>query len=138
MNKIVIDTNVLIYGRDQNSAFHQDAVEILTDNSVEIYVTSKIISEYFAVCTKFGISEGDIWSFYEELKRNASILFPNPESISHFEDILKRYKPVGNRVFDMEIVSVMMANGISKLATANVKDFQEIIEIEIVPILRKE
>lgn len=138
MTKIIVDTNVLIYGRNQSSIFHQSAVEILKDDSVELFVTSKIISEYFAVCTKLGISEDDIWSFYEELKRNTTLLHTDTESVIHFEELVKKYKPVGNRVFDIEIVSVMMANGVLKLATANVKDFQNIAEIEIVSLLRNE
>jgi len=136
MTNIFVDTNVFIYGRDQSSAFHQSAVEVLMDDAFDLYVSSKVISEYFAVCTKLGISEDNIWNFYEELKRNTSILNPDLESIAHFEALMKKYAPVGNRVFDMEIVSIMMANGISKLATANVRDFQEVMEVEIVPVLR--
>ena len=138
MTKILVDTNVLIYGRDQTSAFHNDAVDILLDNSTELYITSKIVSEYFAVCTKLGIKEGDIWSFYEELRRNTSLLYPNFESIAHFEELTKKYKPIGNRVFDMEIVSVMLANEITKIATANTKDFIGITEIELIQLSRRE
>jgi predicted nucleic acid-binding protein len=138
MTKIVIDTNVLIYGRDQSSAFHQNAVKVLTDVSSELYVTTKTISEYFAVCTKLGIKERDIWNFFEDLKRNTSFLMPDSESLIQFEDLITKYKPIGNRVYDMEIVSVMLSNGIQKLATANVIDFQAVKEIEIIPILRND
>ena len=93
---------------------------------------------YFAVCTKLSIKEKDIWNFYRELRENTTLLFPDSDSIAYFEQLVKRYKPIGNRVFDIEIVSVMLANDISKLATANTKDFIDVKEIEVVSILRNE
>ena len=55
MNKILVDTNVLIYALDKNSLFYDRAVKILTKTDTIIYLTSKNISEFFAVCTKLKV-----------------------------------------------------------------------------------
>ena len=137
MNKVVIDTNVLIYGLDARSGFHSSAVKILTNNSIVLYTPTKVISEYFAVSSKIGIPEDQVWSFYEEIKKFTNILFPDKSSMAQFEMFMKKYKPRANRVFDMEIVSLALGNQINQLATANVKDFQDISEIELIQLERK-
>jgi hypothetical protein len=65
---------------------------------------------------------------------NADILFPDSLSLNHFEQLIQKYKPRGNRVFDLEIVSVAIANGIPEIATANLNDFQGLPEISVVPL----
>jgi predicted nucleic acid-binding protein len=134
MTKLLIDTNILIYTVDEKSVFNTRARQILQDPGVSIFITTKSISEFFAVCTKLKYKQEIILGFYNELKNNTSILFPNENSLDIFETIFNKYKPVGNRVFDMEIVSIMLANGITKIATFNTKDFIAVNEIELFDI----
>lgn len=134
MIDLMVDTNVLIYARDQRSAFHAGAVRTLTDPTHRLFVPTKVISEYFAVCSKLGIEESKIWTFYGDLKRNAQLLYPGANSMAIFETLIKQYQPRGNQVFDLAIVSVALANGISQLATVNTKDFSHVSEIQVTPI----
>ncbi len=132
MNKLVVDTNILIYALDESSIFHVKASAILQDENNLLFTTSKNISEYFAVCSKLGVDEGKVLGFYEDLTHNIIFLFPNEHSLQHFQVLLKKYKPKGNRVYDIEIVSIMLANNIKRVATFNVDDFKNIDEIEII------
>jgi predicted nucleic acid-binding protein len=109
MNKVVLDTNVFIYAIDNSSEHHQYASRILADNKIELYTTSKNISEYFAVCSKIKINHQKMMDFYEDIKASVMILFTTNDSLVHFEKLIKKYKPKGNQVFDIEIVSVMNA-----------------------------
>ena len=70
-------------------------------------------------------------NFYEELKTNTKILFPAKKSLSIFENLIQQYQPKGNHTFDVEIVSIMLANGISHIATFNQKDYININEVQI-------
>jgi len=70
-------------------------------------------------------------AFYEELRINATILYPNPASLQHFQSLLAKYQPKGNRVYDVEIVSIMMSYELKKIATFNETDFKSIDEVEI-------
>ncbi len=137
MSKVIVDTNVLIYGLDPHSGFHTSSVELLRDISNTLFIPTKVVSEYFAVCSKLGIDDSIIWNFYEEIKQYTTILFPDQNSLIHFEILVKKYKPRGNRVFDIEIVSVALANNLTHVATANISDFQRISEIQLIPIKQK-
>jgi predicted nucleic acid-binding protein len=132
MNKVVLDTNVLIYALDESSIFHLRASEILQDENNLLFTTSKNISEYFAVCSKLGVDSNKFLGFYEDLTHNLTFLFPNEYSLQHFEMLLQKYKPKGNRVYDVEIFSIMLANNIKYVATFNVEDFKNISEVEII------
>jgi predicted nucleic acid-binding protein len=55
-------------------------------------------------------------------------------NLPYFTKRQRKYNPRGNRVYDIEIVSVMLANGLKKVATANIDDFSNIDEIEVIEI----
>ena len=69
--------------------------------------------------------------YLEEFTDIATVLFPNNKSIDIFKSLCKKYKPHRNQVFDMEIVSILLANGLNVIATFNHKDFKHITEIQI-------
>lgn len=130
MSKLLIDTNIFIYALDKDSIHHQKSVEYLTSKD-KLFTTSKNISEYFAVTSKIGIETAITIGFYGEIKQNLVVLYPNDKSLLIFEKLYKKYAPKGNRVFDLEIVSIMLANKIHKIATLNQKDFITIDEVQL-------
>ncbi|MBS3742621.1 MAG: PIN domain-containing protein [Candidatus Cloacimonetes bacterium] len=133
MSDLLVDTNVFIYDLERSSQFHTDAVKILnSDNS--LYTTSKNVSEYFAVLTKLKVDNNLIWKYYNDIKKNVKILFPAPGSLSIFEHLYNKYLPEGNRIYDLEVVSIMLYHEIPSLSTFNVRDFQNIDEIELYEI----
>ncbi len=119
MNKVVLDTNVFIYALDEQSIFYERAVNILQAEENELFTTTKNISEYFAVASKLAIEKEKVFGFYEDLRLNATILFPNETSLHFLEMLQKKYQPKGNRVYDMEIVSVMLAHDLEQVMVKN-------------------
>jgi hypothetical protein len=75
--------------------------------------------------------------FYSDVKENFNILYPNGNSLAIFETLIRKYKPKGNRVYDVEIVSIILANGLNTIETANIDDFAGIDEIEIIKVYHK-
>ena len=61
-----------------------------------------------------------------------NMLFPDEVSHKIFMSLIQEYMPERNRVFDIEIVSIMLANKITRIATYNKKDFDGIPGIEII------
>lgn len=117
--KFVIDTNVLIYSLDQSSQFFNFSKKIIDENKENVCIVHKTISEFVCVLSKIGkydVIKNELPKIIDEL----NILFPDYESANHFKDLVKKYKPKGNQAYDFEIVSVMMANNIKKIATINV------------------
>ncbi|MCF8262332.1 MAG: PIN domain-containing protein [Melioribacteraceae bacterium] len=129
MSKIFIDTNVFIYALDKNSKYHEWSKTILTDSKIDLLTTTKNISEFFAVTTKFGLQFESTFSFYKEMRKNCTILFPSEKSLTKFANLLEKYPSKGNRVFDSEIASIL-SNGLNRLASLNKRDFEEITEIK--------
>ena len=124
----------LVYAYDANSAFHQQAVTFLTHPNFEYYVTTKNISEYFGVLSKMNEPFAKVWQFYQSIKANCGILCPNPVSLAIFEKLLQQYQPKGNRVYDLEIVSIALAHQITDIGTHNVKDFSTFVEVNAHPL----
>ncbi len=134
MNKIGVDTNIFIYALDSSSPHHNKCDGFLKSLENELFITTKNISEYVAVCTKIGVDRVTMNGFYAEIKKNATILYPNKQSLNRFEQLNEAYKPRGNRVFDVEIAAILTTNNVSKLATVNIDDFKNIKEIELIDL----
>lgn len=133
-NRILVDTNILIYSIDADSKFHQKSLEILLDPENELYTTSKNISEFLVVLTRAETVKINIIGALEilsELLTDITILYPNEKTHLIFYELLKKYKPVGLKIHDFEIASISLANGIDKIATKNKSDFKNIEEIKI-------
>lgn len=127
----LVDTNILIYAYDNASVFNRQAMAFLEDDDINLYITTKNISEFFAFLTKQGEPFSKIFLFYEDILYNSTTLFPTTQSLDILENLLQKYQPRGNRVFDIEIVSIALANGIHTIATINEKDFWQITEISL-------
>jgi len=134
MNNILLDTNILVYAFDETSEFHQKASELFLNDENNLFVATKNISEFFAVCSKLNLDLNKTFGFYSDLKENCNILKPTDKSLDIFETLIKKYKPRGNRVYDIEIVSIMLANELKIVATANINDFKSIDEIQLIEI----
>ena len=133
-NRILVDTNILIYSIDADSKFHQKSLEILLDPENELYTTSKNISEFLVVLTRaetVRINVIDALGILSELLTDITILYPNEKTHLIFYELLKKYKPAGLKIHDFEIASISLANGIDKIATENKSDFKNIEEIKI-------
>ncbi len=129
--KVVLDTNILVYGINEESIYFDRIREVFEGNRYSFFVTTKVITEFVSVLSKLGrydIIENELPSILSQFKS----IYPNRKSIGIFQRLIKKYKPVGNRVFDIEIVSVMLSKRIRKLFTFNVRDFEGIDEIELI------
>ena len=51
-DRILIDTNILIYSIDVDSKFHHKSIKLLPNPDNELYTTSKNISEFLVVLTR--------------------------------------------------------------------------------------
>ena len=133
-NRILVDTNILIYSIDADSKFHKKSLDILLNPENELYTTSKNISEFLVVLTRsetIRINVLEVLEILSELLMNITILYPSRQTHLIFYELLKKYKPTGLRIHDFEIASISLANGIDNIATENRSDFRNIEEIKI-------
>ncbi|RYE28156.1 MAG: hypothetical protein EOP42_17665 [Sphingobacteriaceae bacterium] len=69
-----------------------------------------------------------------DIKTNTTILFSTETSLDYLEKLIQKYQPIGNQVYDIEIVSVMLDNNLQHIATFNKKDFINITEVQLLEI----
>ena len=136
MNKILIDTNLLIYSVDADSLYHHRAQNLLLDLSNELFTTSKNISEFLSVITrgKTSVSMVDAIGAVDDFSRFIKIIFPDNQSQIIFRKMLLRYKPSGLLIHDFEIAAIALSNNITHLATFHHSHFALIKELKLIKI----
>ena len=137
MINILIDTNLLIYAIDEDSKYYHSVQKLLDDESNNLFTTSKNISEFLSVITRYpgkSISIKDALIVIKEFESIFTVLYPSEESNLIFIDLLKKYSPHGRKIHDYEIISIALSYKIKRIAIVNKKDFSEIKEIELITI----
>ncbi|MCH8569040.1 MAG: PIN domain-containing protein [Balneolales bacterium] len=137
MNKILIETNILVYGFDEESTFFEKARKILEQEKYQLVTTSKNLIEFLAVTTKssgYNLENNIALEIIEEIIQGIEIVYPTQESMAIFLDLMNRYQPKGLKVHDFEIISIGLAQGIHEVATFNSKDFKSAKEITLAAI----
>ncbi len=135
MNNVLFDTNLLLYAIDEDSKYFNSVQELLNDNSLNLYTTSKNISEFLSVISRIpnsSISIKEALSIVEEFQSTFKILYPTEKSFAIFINLLNKYTPSGLKIHDFEIISIALSNKIKNIATVNQKDFSGIEEIKLV------
>jgi len=135
MNNVLFDTNLLLYSIDEDSKYFNSVQELLSDESLKLFTTSKNISEFLSVVTRIPnstISVKEALNITEEFRSTFTILYPTEKSYLIFVELLKKYSPRGLKIHDYEIISIALSNKIKSIATINQKDFSGIEEIELV------
>ena len=133
MSKLLLDTNVLIYSIDEGSKYFKKTQNLFSEQ-FELYTTSKNLSEFLSVITRIPknpLSLDDALLIVEDFTNAMTILYPDDESFLIFQDLLRKYRPVGLKIHDYEILSIGLANRITAVATFNEKDFGEVKEIRL-------
>lgn len=136
MNKILLDTNVLIYSIDEGSKYFKKAHNLFSEQ-IELYTTSKNLSEFLSVITRIPqnpLSLKDALLIIEDFKNAMTILYPSEKSFWVFIGLLQKYQPIGLQIHDYEIISIGIANKINTIATFNKKDFKKIKEVKLYTI----
>jgi predicted nucleic acid-binding protein len=134
MNKILVDTNVLVYSIDEDSIYYDRSIKLLTNPKFDLYTTSKNISEFFTVLTKgvkAPVTIEQAIELLEGLLNYLTIIYPSKSSYQIFRRLLIKYKPKGLLIHDFEIASIGLQKGIDNIATINEKDFKNIEEIQL-------
>lgn len=137
MSRVLVDTNVLIYGIDQDSRFFERARNILENPNYQLVTTSKNLSEFLTVATRssgYDLNIGLALEILEEITRKFQIIYPNSESFLMFLELMKNYCPTGLKIHDFEIISIGLTARIHKVATFNTKDFKNVQEIMLIEI----
>jgi predicted nucleic acid-binding protein len=138
-NPIFIDTNILIYANNKDSAFC-DLARHKLDNLSEIgstlIISDQVIREYLVIMTRPGFLEKPVSSKsaledIERMLKEFTIIFPDQNSLENLINLVSKYEIKGKKIHDTAIVSLMFTNGIKDILTHNIDDFKSFQGITI-------
>lgn len=137
MNKVLLDTNVLIYSTNYDSKYYSDTNKYINESNLHFYTTSKNLSEYLSVVTRKPnrpLKIDQAIELIDNFSSRFTILYPDSNSFSVFKNLLLKYKPIGLKIHDFEIISLSLANNVNSILTYNEKDFVEVKEVSLIRI----
>lgn len=137
----IVDTNVLIYALDTAAPQHAAARALLDaarEDTATLFVTSQILCEFYSVMTNprrvaRPRTAAEAMTVLSDMLTFLHVLPVPAGTIDRLLDLLRRRPVTGSDVFDLHIVAAMQANGIGRIYTFNVADFEAFPELSVVP-----
>jgi predicted nucleic acid-binding protein len=127
-----LDTNVLVAASVEAHPSHSAATVLLGRLAAEgapLCISLQVCREFLVVLTRQPV-EGRAFTVEEALRaldswRSACTVLDEDAAVQgELFALLRSHQVKGKQVHDANIVATMRANGISRLATLNVKDFE--------------
>ena len=140
ISRLFLDTNILIYSRDEASPYFEivrDALRGLATGGIGLCIHRQVLREYVAVVTRpsprgLGATVQEAISQVAEFERFYRILGDTENAWETWKQVIQETGLVGLRVHDAYIAAVMKEHQIETLMTLNVRDFQTIPGLTIV------
>lgn len=138
----VVDANVLVYAVNVDAPQHlasRALLEIASAPSNTLYVTSRILCEFYSVITNSRRVSAPV-SPGEGLRAISALLalpgvqvLPVPtDTVVRWMELLVRRPVIGGGVFDLQLIATMEANNVLRIYTFNVEDFEVFPELTAV------
>jgi len=143
VNRIFVDTNILVFATNEISPWHNLArreLNSLRESGVELVISPQIVREYFAVVTRTQeCRRPDVLNAVSQnirmLQREFTIVEENSKVLTCLFELVRDVPTAGKRIHDANIVATMIAHDIHHLLTHNLTDFEQFTaQISLVPL----
>ena len=138
---VLLDTNILVYGHQEQSEFHARSRSILKQGfvgKIPVCLCPQVCVEFYATITnpKRVTNPAPPEEAIEEIEKylkssNVRIIHPGEETWEYTLSLLKRRAPKGMKVFDLKLIATMLSNDVSRIYTFNRDDFVPFPELEV-------
>ena len=138
----LIDTNILVYRADQDSTFHLPSVNLINrglGGSISLCLAPQNLTEFYAVITnpKRVTNPIDPVAARVEIEgylqsQNIHKIYQNADLMPKLLELINRYPPKRQQIFDLQLIATMLVNDITRIYTFNVKHFEPYQEIEVI------
>ncbi len=132
--KVLLDTNILVYGWDVSNPFNQLISEFF-DKLKYFYITDRTLLEFYRVYTgplkqspKVTI---EIINYFLNLP-TCEIIYTNQSDLLLTFDLASLNQAKSGKIFDLNILATVIENDMEILCTKNVKDYPQTEFLEIV------
>lgn len=138
---ILLDTNILVYGHQEESEFHGRSRSILQqgfEGKAPLCVCPQVLIEFYATITNLKRvtnpappqeAIGEIEKYLQS--RCIQKIYAGENAWEYTSSLLKRYTPKGMKVFDLQLVATMLANNVHRIYTFNRDDFLRFTEVDV-------
>ncbi len=143
-NRLLVDTNVLVYASLRNSPWHGHAIQALhtaLQSRAEVWVSRQILREYLAVLTRPGATTlatpattavADVTAFVRMFR----VADETSDVTTRLLSLVQSVPMGGKQIHDANLVATMQAYAIPRLLTHNVADFTRFAAwITVIPIV---
>lgn len=134
----LIDTNVLVRLRDQQSAHFSACVQAIAKLRAHgdvLCVCTQVAIEYFVVATRpvevngIGLSCEQAIPDVRDFRRLFLWLPEPPDIINAWEQTVVKYGITGKQAHDARLIALMLAHGVEGILTLNTVHFQRYHEV---------
>ena len=129
----LVDTNVLLRQLEPEHNHHRPAIAAtmrLIESGETLHVAAQSIAEFWAVTTRpaarngLGLDVTSAASAVAEIKRTLEVLLSDEaRAYPDWKRLIVGHMVTGRRIFDVRLIAVMLAHGITHLLTFNAADF---------------
>lgn len=141
MNKVLLDTNILLYAFDAKHEFHLACRQVLLDakaGKIKAFITTTTALEFYrvvrSIAYKKTISEDDALFLYNFITNTSFIrtLSISASTLEILYNLMEKTESEKIHIFDLILVAAMRENKIRTIYTKNVKHFQDLKSISII------
>lgn len=141
MTDYLLDTNIILRTVQPQAPTHTPAVEAIVsilNQGDNIFITSQILIEFWAVATRPVEANGLGWSpavveiEIQQLQDQFPLLEDSPAVFLNWLQLVKQHVVQGKKVHDARLVAVMQTYGVTHLLTFNGDDFQRYPDITVI------
>jgi toxin-antitoxin system PIN domain toxin len=123
--RVLLDTNVLVYAMNQDAEHHASCRRLLdraVDGQVPACLAQQILFEYFAVVTNAKqmptpLTAAEAASDVEKISRLFPILQTTSGVVASTLSLARTLGVVGRRIFDLVLAATMFENGVTTIYT---------------------
>jgi predicted nucleic acid-binding protein len=143
IERVFLDTNVLLEATDQGRRFHAQATGVLRDFAKRrwsLHCTAQVLREYLVVATRpesangLGLSLPDAVANILQFRKKVALVLEPSGCMHTLLAWAQHHGTVGRKLHDLQILVAAYHGGMDALLTANTKDFPVIQEIAILPL----
>lgn len=138
----LLDTNILVYALYQSSPHYQGSRALLDQAKqpgAGFCLTLQNLTEFYAIVTNprrvtqpKSVDEA-LAAIADILALPGISLLPIPaDLVTRWTQLVRQHPVTGAKVFDVQLIAIMLSNGIQKIYTFNVADFQRFSGIRVV------
>ena len=138
----LIDTNILVYANNEDSPYHKiskDLVEKALSGDIEVVLSIQNLIEFYAIITDKKRVEHpvspkrakELLEFYQ-VNEFTTIIHPLHQTVTTVAELIERYRPKGQSIFDYLLVATMRDHAISQIYTSNTKHFKTFDFLKVV------